>query len=238
MSKESLFAIQRYEYTFKGASRPFSLHIHDFRIRTGEIVFLHGPSGCGKTTLLKLLSGAIPSILEASCRKIFPKIGFIMHESTLLPWLSIMNNLSVEERLRRQAADVDRFCGLCERMELGSECLQKKAAELSLGMRQRIEIAKALCFSCDLLLLDEGLSGIDVKIRGVVARMLWDSVVGEGISIVGTAHHMSDLLMLAQRIYLVENGNVSGSVGIDIGVSERLQMTTQELMGVALRLGI
>lgn len=224
-----MFGIKRYSFSYPMSDGYFQLKIEDFVLELGEIVFLHGRSGCGKTTLLNLLSGIIKTEIAEDCRRNFKSIAYIMHESTLLPWLSIEGNISIEKKLRRQNIDIDLFILICERIGLSKNILAVKPRKLSLGMRQRVEIAKALCFHPGLLLLDEALSGIDSNNKKDVAKIIWENVVGKKMTVVGTAHHIGDLLMLAEKVCIFDNGIVRRYITIEKTVDERLNMNIEQL---------
>ena len=222
-------AIREFSFAYdKGSS--FSLQVNCFDLDPHELVFLHGASGCGKTTLLDLLSGVCPSSVVENTRTVFPTISYVMHESTLLPWATVGANVAIEQRLRRRKADWPMFAGLCQEMGLPGDVSRARPPHLSLGMRQRVEIAKALAFRPDMLLLDESLSGLDSAAKRVVARVLWRAVSAGNTAVVATAHQIPDLLMLAQRVCFIRGGRVAHSITIQESVQERLHMSAQQLM--------
>jgi ABC-type nitrate/sulfonate/bicarbonate transport system ATPase subunit len=216
-------------FTYSAAPRSFSLTVANLLIRRGEVLFLHGRSGCGKTTLLNLLAGTIKSPVAREVRRVLPNIGYVMHEPTLLPWLTIKKNIGVEERLRGRLSDLTMFDDLCMTFGLPANVYEMLPGQLSLGMRQRIEIAKAMCFRPDLLLLDEALSGIDAVSKASVIRSLGEFAHASSSAIVGIAHQLSDLLRLAERIYVIEKGRISRYVTISDPWDARVNMTVQEL---------
>lgn len=222
-----MLALSDYSYAYPTGA--FRLRIDTLSLARGEVVFLNGRSGCGKTTVLNLLSGVIPSDIVGRSRTEFGLIGYVMHESTLLPWLSVEQNLITEARLRRVDYDVRKFIAIAERLELDAGCVSLRPRELSHGMRQRIEIAKALSFHVGLLLLDEGLSGIDTATRRQAIRELWRVVCDAGLTIVATAHHPIDVISFAQRVYRVSNGVIGTEVKFRDTVDERLEMPLDKL---------
>lgn len=228
-SESSVNVIQLNDYNFAYSSGSFHLNIQEFYLAPGEVVFLHGRSGCGKTTLLNLLAGVIPSEVARMSRREFGSISYVMHESTLLPWLSIERNLAAEARLRRAEYSIGEFIGIARRLGLDEACLTLRPRQLSHGMRQRVEIAKALTFHAGLLLLDEGLSGIDTSTRLTVIRELWNIVSDRGLTIVATAHHVIDIVTFAQRVYLFDGGTVGHPLSFKENVTARIEMSGEEL---------
>jgi len=205
------------------------MRIQSFSLSSGEIVFLHGRSGCGKTTLLNLLSGVIMSDISEKCRSEFDTVTYVMHESTLLPWTKIKDNLRIESILRKRPFDENLFRQLCEDFGFDDNVHELRPTHLSLGMRQRIELAKAMSFHPSLLLMDEALSGIDRETRKIVATRIWNAVQQQKMTVVGTAHQLGDLLMLAQRVYLINGGVVSEVMTVEEPVEERLTMNAETL---------
>ncbi|MCX5792454.1 MAG: ABC transporter ATP-binding protein [Elusimicrobia bacterium] len=230
-SKSPLIEISKSQFSYDGIADASEFILRDFRIFPGEIIFLHGRSGCGKTTFLNLMSGVLRSNLSDSIRSSVRCLGYIMHDSTLLPWLSVTDNVVTEAALRRHAANVNEFeklcliCGLYKIKDL-------LPRQLSLGMRQRVELCKALSFNPDLLLLDESFTGIDAITKAKIMSELHRRVEGDGLSIIATAHQIVDVLRIATRIYLVDNGILCKSVAIKVPCSERLAMSVQDLIAL------
>lgn len=227
MSKKNLLLKQiRFAYAQKDSV--FALNINEFNLLRGQITFLHGGSGCGKTTLLNLISGVIDSDLTTQLNAVFPSVAYVMHESTLLPWLSIEQCILTEEKLRKYSCDFSLFKELCEKFGL-IDILSKNAARLSLGMRQRVEIAKALAFKPDLLLLDEAFSGIDAKTKHIVLKETYKLIDEFQICTIATAHQIGDLLRLAQRISWLEGGTIKQEIGIREKLEDRLEMSVNDI---------
>lgn len=118
---------------------------------------LMGPSGCGKTSLLHLIAGLIPPT-EGTVSVSSTRIAFAFQESRLLPSRTALQNVNLVLGDRRstlpEAADRLRAVGLADDMD-------KYPAELSGGMAQRVNLARALAYDAELLLLDEPFQGLD-----------------------------------------------------------------------------
>ena len=129
-------------------------------LKAGEITLLQGPSGCGKTTLLEIAAGLIPPDSgERVCQA--QRIGCVFQDDLLLPWLDARQNLEfslttlVPESIRTERIDT-----WLERTGL-TEHAQTLPADLSGGMRRRLNLARALAIQPDLLLLDEPFAFLD-----------------------------------------------------------------------------
>jgi NitT/TauT family transport system ATP-binding protein len=226
------FLVTGESFSYQQSSSTFTLRLECFGLSRGQIVCLHGRSGCGKTTLMNLLAGVIDTPLGKRCRQCFPTISYVMHETTLLPWLSVQENFRVETRLRERKADFEGFQNLCRKLALDPGSVNLKPSKLSLGMRQRVEIAKALSFGSDLILLDEAFSGLDPKAKQLAMYVICEAVAKKGIAVVATAHHYNDLIRLAQRIYMIEEGRVGPVIDVNEPVEDRLAMSHEQLLSL------
>ena len=144
----------------------------DLTIFQGEFVSLIGPSGCGKSTILKLVAGLTPvtdgdlKVDSKSPEKAREAMAFIFQEATLLPWLTVSNNIQVPLRLlqwekskREEVAN-----RLIELVGL-SAVNDYYPRQLSGGMQMRVSIARALTLSPKILLLDEPFGALDEMTR-------------------------------------------------------------------------
>ena len=140
-------------------------------IPAGSFVSLIGPSGCGKSTLLRLISGLIPmdkgslTLDGAAITAPGADRGFMFQEHTLFPWLSIYDNIAFGLRARGiYKQEKDRVDEFIEMVGLkGFE--QSYPHQLSGGMCQRASLARALVGKPKVLLLDEPLGALDLKLR-------------------------------------------------------------------------
>ncbi|WP_407522043.1 ABC transporter ATP-binding protein [Methylobacterium oryzisoli] len=184
-------------------------------IRRGEFVCMIGHSGCGKTTVLNILAGLeAPSegVVIADGREITgPSLdrAVIFQGHALLPWRTVLGNVAyavasrwrrapraeVEERARRAIATV----GLA-----GAE--QKRPAELSGGMKQRVGIARALAIDPKMLLMDEPFSALDALTRGTLQDEVRRICVQTGQTVFMITHDVDEAIYLADRIVLMTNG--------------------------------
>lgn len=184
--------------TLKGVYKDFNglrvLENWDLSIGPAERVAILGISGAGKTTFLKLLAGLEePSqgIVEVNTRH----VGFVFQEPRLIPWRTVDQNL----RFVNDDADIQE---LLRSLRLqGFEAYYP--AQLSGGMKQRVNLARALAVSPDLLILDEAFASLDlqvkVRIMDDVAR-LWQQ---RRFTMVSVTHDLKEALYMADRILLL-----------------------------------
>jgi NitT/TauT family transport system ATP-binding protein len=143
-----------------------------FAAERGDFVTLIGPSGCGKSTILRLISGLNPvsagSIvvdgLEPS--KAVEKLAFVFQEPTLLPWLTVSQNVEVPMRLHRSdAASRSRIARRSLELVRLADRMDYYPRQLSGGQKMRVSIARALSVSPRILLLDEPFGALDEMTR-------------------------------------------------------------------------
>jgi NitT/TauT family transport system ATP-binding protein len=173
----------------------------DLEVRRGEFVALVGPSGCGKTTLLNLCSGWLQP--TAGVVRRVGRVRMVFQEDGLFPWQTVDENVRVglrhlpdpRERSRR-AAELIGLVGL-EGFE------QHYPHRLSGGMRQRVELARALAGDTDLLLMDEPFSALDyltrLRMRDELARLLRE----QPRTVVLVTHDIEEAAQLADRVLVL-----------------------------------
>jgi ABC-type nitrate/sulfonate/bicarbonate transport system ATPase subunit len=172
-------------------------------ISRGEFVAVVGPSGCGKTTLLNLFSGFLkPSSGVVACSG---RVRTVYQHDSLFPWQTTAQNIAMG--LRDLSSETERSSQLEEMLRLIK--LEEFAAhyphELSGGMRQRVELARALAGSTDILLLDEPFSSLDyltrLRLRRELARMLEELPR----TVVLVTHDIEEAAQLADRIVVLSD---------------------------------
>src|SRR5438552_8286956 len=191
--------------------------VQDFnlRIRKGEFVCLIGHSGCGKSTVLSMvaglneLSGGGMILAGRELAGPGPDRGVVFQSPCLLPWLTAYENVRL---------GVDQVFYTAERKErhqiveyyltvvgLG-DAMQKKPAELSQGMRQRVGIARAFALSPKMLLLDEPFGSLDSLTRFELQQVLIELWRKDKKTALMVTHDVDEALFLSDRIVMMTNG--------------------------------
>jgi len=187
----------------------------DLKIKKGEFVTVIGHSGCGKSTVLMMVAGLNP-ITEGNIvlagKELDgpgPDRGMVFQSPSLLPWLTAFENVmvgidqvfftaSAEER--RQIAEYFlTVVGLGDSMD-------KKPAELSQGMRQRVGIARAFALKPKMLLLDEPFGMLDSLTRYELQQVLIDLWRKNQITAMMVTHDVDEALFLSDRIVCMTDG--------------------------------
>lgn len=179
----------------------------DLDISPGEFVALIGPSGCGKSTLLYLISG----LESPTVGTIFmhgepvtapaPERSLIFQETSLLPWLTVWQNVSFGLSLRGASTETRKQVARDVLARVGlTEAFAKRPDELSGGMRQRVAVARALAMQPRVLLMDEPFAALDVQTRAKMQGFLLDVWRISGASVLFVTHHIDEAIALADRI--------------------------------------
>jgi nitrate/nitrite transport system ATP-binding protein len=186
-----------------------------FSIAKGEFVCIIGHSGCGKSTILNVLAG----LDEASSGAVImdgrevsgPSLdrGVVFQSHALMPWLTVMENIvfAVKSRwpdwsktkLREHAQKYIDLVHLT-----GAE--NKKPAELSGGMKQRVGIARAFAIQPKMLLMDEPFGALDALTRGVIQDELVSICAETQQTVFMITHDVDEAILLADKIVLMTNG--------------------------------
>ena len=181
----------------------------------GEFVCVIGHSGCGKTTVLNILAGLdLPSegaVIVDNQAIEGPSLdrAVIFQSHALLPWLTVMGNVVYavaskwrfmsKDNLQRQAQKFIDLVGLT-----GAE--QKRPAELSGGMKQRVGIARALSIEPKIMLMDEPFSALDALTRGTLQDEVRRICLETGQTAFMITHDVDEAIYLADRVVLMTNG--------------------------------
>lgn len=178
-----------------------------------------GPSGCGKSTLLRLLTGRYkPSAGEVkahSTEKL--KINMIFQESGLYPWMSVVDNVAFGLKLRGVGKKERRERALFELEKVGlSHVAEGYPKQLSGGMKQRANIARAIANDPDMVLMDEPFAALDVQTRAIMQEDVIRLTEKSRRTIILVTHSIDEALLLGDRIIVL--GARPGRIKEDITV--------------------
>lgn len=178
-------------------------------IRKGEFVCLLGPSGCGKSTILNIVGGLFrptsgDAIVEGRPVNGAPhtdKIAFVFQESTLFPWYTVIENFRIAMKFRgmAQAEWDDRAMKALKAVGMASFA-QHYPDQLSVGMRQRVNMARGICVETPILLMDEPFAALDEQTRMVLGEDLSQLLAATGKTIVFVTHSLAEAVFLSDRI--------------------------------------
>jgi putative ABC transport system ATP-binding protein len=202
-------------FSWPGVKEPL-LDIQNLQIEKGERVFIEGPSGNGKSTLLSLLAGVVTpqhgevsvlgqrvDTLSGAQRDRFraDHIGFIFQMFNLIPYLSVVENVTLpcrfsrrrQQRALRRSASLDAEAKrLLTHLNMADpDLLKRPVTELSVGQQQRVAAARALIGAPDLLIADEPTSSLDATHRQDFIRLLFDECSKERTTLIFVSHDTS-----------------------------------------------
>ena len=218
----------------------------------GEFVCLVGPSGCGKSTLLNIVGGFLPATSGEVLVEGEPVHGpdprriFVFQENGVFPWLNVRDNIGFGLRGRsnaERARIVAHYTGMVGLT--GFEDAYPR--ELSGGMRQRVEIARALAANPDIIYMDEPFGALDfitrLKMRADLVR-IWQS---EKKTILFVTHDIEEAVQLADRVLVMSQrpATIQEVVEIDLPRPRNLDSPRYlekrdeifRIMGMSLRVG-
>lgn len=167
----------------------------NIKLGKGERVVLLGPSGCGKTTFFRIVA-ELDQHYDGNVEIFVDKIGYVFQEPRLLPWRNINNNLKIIRDNETKIKEIISMMGL-----EGFENLLPSS--LSGGMKQRVNIARALLVEPEILIMDEPFTSLDLNIKLSIIEdinKLWER---NRYSLLMVTHDIKEALLLADRILIV-----------------------------------
>jgi NitT/TauT family transport system ATP-binding protein len=191
-----------------------------------EFCVIVGPSGCGKSTLLKVLAGLVGHAAGQAMIRGEPvgaprdDVGFVFQSATLLPWLTILDNVLLPLRVQRRA---DRDQWVSRAMELLGvvgldDFADRYPSELSGGMQQRVGMARALIHDPQLLLMDEPFGALDALTRETMNAELQRIWMLKPKTVLFVTHSISEAVFLADRVLVMSArpGKIVADIPIDL----------------------
>ena len=207
----SLIQVRDCWKSFPGKTSGEQVHVLErvnLDVRAGEFVCIVGPSGCGKSTLLNIIGGFFPQsagevrVGGAAVTSPDPRRIFVFQENGVFPWLTVEQNVGFGLMSLPQGQREERVAHYIAMVGLtGFE--KSYPRELSGGMRQRVEIARALAANAEVLYMDEPFGALDfltrLKMRADLVR-IWQA---EKKTILFVTHDIEEAVQLADRIVVM-----------------------------------
>ena len=194
----------------------------DLDIEEGQFVSIVGPSGCGKSTFLKIVNGLLPSS-EGTIAIAKPDHGrdhaMVFQDSALFPWYSILNNVAYglvcqgmkKKEAQKRAMPVIEMVGL-----KGFE--NKYPYQLSGGMQQRANLARALTVDPEILLMDEPFAALDAQTRELMQAELLRIWKAANKTVLFITHQIDEAIFLSDRVIVMSArpGRILADIPVDI----------------------
>ena len=207
---------------FKNVSKGYGdtpvLQNLSFAVQDGEFLAILGFSGSGKTTLINLMAGlTLPDRGEVSFKGVpvtgpGPERGLVFQSYALMPWLTVAGNIALAVDAVSPAPKAERNALVQKYIQMVGlgHAADRRPAELSGGMRQRVAVARALAMQPQVLLMDEPLSALDALTRGNVASEIEAIWAADKRTVVLITNDVDEALVLADRILCL---NPDGTLG-------------------------
>ncbi len=218
MTVSTSLRCDRVSFAYGTAARTPVLSEVSFEVRAGEFLSVVGPSGCGKTTLIRLLGG----LLQPSSGSIRfspepePRRATLFQEHGLFPWLTVLENVAFgleAEGVPRGEREA-KAGALIDGVGLG-EYQRAFPAQLSVGMRQRVSLCRALLVQPDVLLLDEPFSSLDALAKTALQEELARVCQERRFLTIHVTHDIEEAVRMSDRILvLAADGRVIESIEI------------------------
>jgi NitT/TauT family transport system ATP-binding protein len=197
----------------------------DTTIQSGEFISIVGPSGCGKTTFLRIVSGleeATTGEIRLDGRAISKPgsdRGFVFQQDNLLPWRTILQNAMIGPEIGGYASPerLKATKGLLKLVGLeGFEDYYPR--QLSGGMRQRVNLARALAIDPEILLMDEPFSALDAQTREIMQTELLRIWEKGRKTVLFVTHQIDEAVFLADRVFVFARrpGRLQEIIEIDL----------------------
>ncbi|MFA6902051.1 MAG: ABC transporter ATP-binding protein [Gallionellaceae bacterium] len=187
----------------------------DLKVRKGEFISVIGHSGCGKSTVLSMMAGLSDiseGVIVLDGREIDaagPDRGIVFQAPSLVPWLSAYENVAMGVEQVFPHASIQERKDIVEnylsRVGL-ADVWNKKATELSNGMKQRVGIARAFALSPKMLLLDEPFGMLDSLTRWDLQEVLMEVWTRTKVTAMMVTHDVDEAILLADRVVMMTNG--------------------------------
>ncbi|WKD00967.1 ABC transporter ATP-binding protein [Borreliella americana] len=199
----------------------------NLKIKKNEFITLLGPSGCGKTTLIKILGGFLNQkngeiyFFSKEISKTSPnkrEINTVFQNYALFPHMNVFDNISFGLRMKKTPKDIIKEKVKTSLSLIGMpKYAYRNINELSGGQKQRVAIARAIVMEPKLLLLDEPLSALDLKMRQEMQKELKKIQRQLGITFIYVTHDQEEALTMSDRIVVMNEGII-----LQVGTPEEI----------------
>jgi nitrate/nitrite transport system ATP-binding protein len=218
MASRAYLSIENVGVTFGSGSEV--LRGVDLTVDQGEFISIIGHSGCGKSTLLNVVAGLLPVTTGAvildkqAVEAPGPDRAVVFQNHSLLPWLSVYANvrLAVDKVFGRTKSRSERHAWTLHNLALVqmTHAKDKKPAEISGGMKQRVGLARALAMEPKVLLLDEPFGALDALTRANLQDSVMEIHAKLGNTVLMITHDVDEAVLLSDRIVMMTNGPAAG----------------------------
>ncbi|QGX39406.1 ABC transporter ATP-binding protein [Permianibacter aggregans] len=221
-NSNAIIRLNDIRYAYPGASEN-ALNGVSLALHPGRILGLLGPNGAGKSTLISIITG-MRKAASGEWYSSAKRVSLVPQDFAFYPSLTVAENLKFFSRMTPTAAPAESLAKVIDIAQLGA-FLNKQAAQLSGGMKRRLNLAIGLLAEPDVLLLDEPTVGVDPQSRAYLLNAVRE-LAATGISVLYTSHYMDEVQAICDEVAIVDRGVLlaNGSV------AELLQQQSSEVV--------
>jgi len=203
------------------------IHHWNLTVEEGEKVVLLGPSGCGKTTFLRIIAG-LEKPTEGKIEIGFERLGFVFQEPRLIPWKTVRDNLRLIEE------DEGKIKTILELVKLnGFE--DHFPSQISGGMKQRLNLARAMVVDPDFMILDEPFTSLDIKVKMEIMEDLMEIWEKRRFTMLMVTHDVKEAVYMGDRILILSK--IPSKILREIRINFiRRDITNRDFLGMESRI--
>lgn len=232
--KQAVLDIKNFSFTYKTNKKKLkALSNISFSVFDKEFISVVGPSGCGKTTLLYSIAGLLESDPPTDggdidfninkTKNIYQNISIVFQESSLMPWRNVFKNifygLEIQKKQKNGVGNLIKLVGLS-----GFEKFYPH--QLSGGMKQRVNLARALATTPKILLMDEPFSALDAQTRDLMQKELLKIWQKKKTTVIFVTHQINEAVYLSDRVVVLSRrpGKVREIISVDLPRPRNLEV--------------
>jgi NitT/TauT family transport system ATP-binding protein len=233
-------------YKIYGEGQKATRAIEDISFETyeGEFICILGPSGCGKSTLLKIIAGLLEptsgEVIYSGKNTSMPLNSMVFQEYGVFPWMNVIDNVAfgLEMRGIPKKERYDKSLEYLKRVGLSKYAL-RNPHELSVGMRQRIALARAFVNNPEILLMDEPFGSLDAQTRLILQDELLKIWKDQQKTVIFVTHDIDEAILLGDRVLVMTSvpGRIKEVMTVEIHRPRDLQVESSKEF-VELRMNI
>ena len=192
----------------EGSKTTRALENISFETQEGEFLCILGPSGCGKSTLLRIIAGLLEptggDVIYSGNTMAGPLNSMVFQEHGVFPWMNVIDNVAfgLEMQGISRKERYERSLDFLKRVGL-SKYAQRNPHELSVGMRQRIAIARAFVNNPEILLMDEPFGSLDAQTRLILQDELLKIWSDRKKTVIFVTHDIDEAILLGDRVLVM-----------------------------------
>jgi NitT/TauT family transport system ATP-binding protein len=228
----------------EGVKATRALEDISFETQEGEFLCILGPSGCGKSTLLRIIAGLLDptggEVIYSGNNPAGPLNSMVFQEYGVFPWMNVIDNVAfgLEMRGVSRKERYERSLDFLKRVGL-AQYATRNPHELSVGMRQRIAIARAFVNNPEILLMDEPFGSLDAQTRLILQAELLKIWSNHKKTVIFVTHDIDEAILLGDRVLVMTSvpGKIRDVIPVGIPRPRDLQIeSTPEFLSMRMKI--